>query len=124
MLIGEENAAKYEHDGIGPPSLAQVEEPLFRVAQVASEVEFHELLPLPDRPRCHLVGNVGTSLPYKYCRTKMGKTHSPPEVIYKEKHDYSSGYSCDYPLPDQVSQRLPDRLPQRVAVALRASGDE
>lgn len=66
MLIGEHYPSKYEHNGIGPPSLAQVEESSFRVAQVASEVEFHELLSLPDRSEF-------TALPYKYCPTKIGQ---------------------------------------------------
>lgn len=73
MLIGERYPSKYEHNGIGPPSLAQVEESLLRVAQVASEVEFHVSHPLPDRPRCHLIGNVGTSLPHKNDPTKVGQ---------------------------------------------------
>lgn len=89
MLIGEHYPSKYEHNGIGPPSLAQVEESSFRVAQVVSEVEFHESHPLPDRPRCHLVGNVGTSLPYKNDPTKVGQpkwANRPLEVICKQKN--------------------------------------
>ncbi len=93
MLVGEKNPSKHEHDGIGPPSVAQLEELSFRVAQAASEVEFHELPSLPNRPRRRLGGNVGrpviTALPYKYCLTKMGKpkwANPPPEVISNKKN--------------------------------------